>query len=375
MTDIASVPDITTKTGLNAVTQNTSLPDDGCLTLVLSEMEFVPWNNPDNVLSAEAEEIARRVMDFMLVFLFLIGGPGNVINMAVFFKQGLKDRVNLCLFALSFADEMHLLVAMCLLAEHVHLQFTTKERFGPMITFLTNNHLSGLVGFLYVSPVLTAIIASERCYCVLRPLKYQTVMRTRTMAAIIAAVNIVVVGLYFIVAFRFHIGCVKDPISGATTKTAIIGELYEANKELVDILDGFVFGAGLPGVVMVVLITTTIITIVKLRQIVTWRTETSSSISAREVALTKMLVGTSILFIVCVFPFAVTRISWLFLPEVNTGRRNHNLFLTSLWVNQTLTYINSSLNIVVYYVMGSRYRETFWELFSRKVKPENTSGK
>ncbi|XP_076464823.1 galanin receptor 2b-like [Babylonia areolata] len=331
-------------------------------------MAHLPWNNPDNIISPEVEKFTRRVIDFILVLIFLIGGPGNVINMAVFYRQGLQDRINVCLFALALGDELYLLVMMCHMAEQVHLQFTSEDRYGPMVMFMTTNYLTGFSGVMYASQILSAIIASERCYCVLRPLKYQTVIRTRTMTVIIVFVYVVVISLYSVVSFRFYIGCVRDPISGAAFKTTIVNEVYEAYEELVDILDGVFFGAGLPGVVMVVVITTTIITVVKLRQVVTWRTETSSSISPREVALTKMLVGTSILFIVCVFPFAVIRVCWLIFPDVNIGRSNHNLFKTSLWWGILLSYINSSLNIVVYYAMGSRYRETFWELFSRNVK-------
>ena len=55
----------------------------------------------DNIVNAEVESVARRLKDSMLFLLFLIGGPANVINLAVFYKQGLKERVNLCLFALS----------------------------------------------------------------------------------------------------------------------------------------------------------------------------------------------------------------------------------------------------------------------------------
>ncbi|KAL8620907.1 hypothetical protein ACOMHN_025040 [Nucella lapillus] len=90
-------------------------------------MEYLPWDNPDNIVSANVEKISRRVKDFALTILFLIGGPGNVINMAVFYKQGLKDRVNLCLFSLALADELYFIAAMCHFAEQVHLQFTTSE--------------------------------------------------------------------------------------------------------------------------------------------------------------------------------------------------------------------------------------------------------
>ena len=82
----------------------------------------------------------------------------------------------------------------------------------------------------------------------------------------------------------------------------------------------------------------------------------------------KMLIGTSVLFIVCVSPIALFRFAWLFLPEMNTGRRHHNFFLTSLWILGTVSYVNSTFNIFVYYTMGSRYRETFWALFGRKKR-------
>ncbi|XP_076464816.1 uncharacterized protein LOC143296670 [Babylonia areolata] len=347
--------------------QNLSVPS-GCQEVIFSQMEYLPWDNPDNIVSAEVEEITYRMNDIMLVVLFLIGGPGNVINMAVFYKQGLKDRVNLCLFALALADELYLIVAMFHHAEQVHLQFTTKERYGPMYTFLANHNFPCLFGFVYVSSVFSAIIAGERCLCVLSPLKYQTLLRTKTMAIIIIATFVLVIGQQFIVAFRFRIGCIYDPETGMVSNTVVVGDFYKKHKEFVDNVDSIVSGVGLPGVVMIVVITATIVTAWKLRQIATWRSETtSSSISAREVALTKMLVGSSILFIVCSFPFALARFSWLLFPEMNTGRRNQNFYLTSFWVNKSLTYINSSFNIFIYYAMGSRYRETLHALFSRKA--------
>ena len=110
--------------------------------------------------------------------------------MAVFYKQGLKDRVNLCLFALSLADELYLIQAMFLYGEQLHLQFTTKERFGPTMRFMANNNLVGFCGFAWVSQFLSAIIASERCLCVLSPLRFQTLLQTKTMAVTIMLVRL-----------------------------------------------------------------------------------------------------------------------------------------------------------------------------------------
>ena len=69
---------------------------------IIKFSEFVPCDNPGNVISFEVEDLVHELKDVVfLPILFLIGGPANVINMAVFYKQGLKERINVCLLALS----------------------------------------------------------------------------------------------------------------------------------------------------------------------------------------------------------------------------------------------------------------------------------
>ena len=67
----------------------------------------------------------------------------------------------------------------------------------------------------------------------------------------------------------------------------------------------------------------------------------------------------------CLF-LACCRFSWRFVPEMNPGRHYHNFVMASIWVIDVLTYVNATFNILVYYAMGSRYRETFWSLVGRK---------
>ena len=105
---------------------NATLGHPGCLNLQFHE--FIPWNNPDNILSFEVEDLVHMLKDLVfLPILFLIGGPANVINMAVFYKQGLKERINVCLFALSLADGLYLINNMLMYGEQIYLRFTTKE--------------------------------------------------------------------------------------------------------------------------------------------------------------------------------------------------------------------------------------------------------
>ena len=105
---------------------NATLGHPGCLNLQFHE--FIPWNNPDNIISLQAEDLVNKLKDLVfLPILFLIGGPANVINMAVFYKQGLKERINVCLFALSLADGLYLINNMLMYGEQIYLRFTTKE--------------------------------------------------------------------------------------------------------------------------------------------------------------------------------------------------------------------------------------------------------
>ncbi|XP_076437619.1 uncharacterized protein LOC143276848 [Babylonia areolata] len=349
--------------------KNNSL-SHGCTEVFFDEMEYIPWDNPQNLISAETEFMVHRIQDNTLAVLFVIGAPANIINMLVFYKQGLKDRVNLCLFALSFSDLMFLITFMFMYGDQLHLQFTTQEKYGPLTKDVFNHNFVGFAAFGYVSNVLSTIIATERCLCVFNPLKFQQLIRTRTMAVIIFFIYIVVLGLFFIVVFRYRIGCLYDPPSGVVVTTFVKGEFYLANKKVIDFIDSVTFGAGLPGTVLIVTITTTLLTIIKLRQVVSWRSDQSSSISPREVALTKMLVANSILFIICFSPDAINHLSRLFLKGMNSGGIYHNFYLTALWIGDIFTFFNATLNIFVYYTMGSRYREVFWTLFGRKIKTE-----
>ncbi|XP_076436155.1 uncharacterized protein LOC143275762 [Babylonia areolata] len=238
---------------------NTSVTSSECF--MLQFQDFVPWNNPDNLISFQTEDLIRRLKDVVfLPILFLIGVPANVINMAVFYRQGLKERINVCLFALSLADALYLLCNMLWYGEQLHLQFTTRDIYGPVMQWMTNHQLLGFYGLTWVSQVLSAIIASERCFCILHPLRSHTVLRTSTTTYIIIAVFVVVIGVYFVVVTRYYIVCAYDPISEAVIMTAIGSEFYYRHKKLVDFLDVFVYGAGLPGVVIVVVTSTTIVT-------------------------------------------------------------------------------------------------------------------
>nr|KAG5702790.1 hypothetical protein BaRGS_001872 [Batillaria attramentaria] len=113
---------------------------------------------------------------------------------------------------------------------------------------MINNKMVGLHGFAWASMFMSAIIASERCFCILFPLRSRSVLSTSTMAAMIIAAFLVLVGCYFVVAFRYDVICLFDPHTNSTTlQTVQTSEFYRENPELVNQVDSVMYGIVLIG--------------------------------------------------------------------------------------------------------------------------------
>ncbi|KAL8598200.1 hypothetical protein ACOMHN_043271 [Nucella lapillus] len=102
---------VTNQTTPEVVENHTDVlqPPEGCVVLSVKPGAFIPWDNPDNLISREVEvAVDTAVAVVFLPILFAISAPTNVLNMIVFCKHGLKERINLCLFSLSLADSLYM---------------------------------------------------------------------------------------------------------------------------------------------------------------------------------------------------------------------------------------------------------------------------
>ena len=69
-----------------------------------SQRVFLPCDNPENLVDkATREEVEGLLLMTVLPSLELFGVTTNVINCMVFVRQGLRDRINLCLFSLALS--------------------------------------------------------------------------------------------------------------------------------------------------------------------------------------------------------------------------------------------------------------------------------
>ena len=88
--------------GVNNSTVPVTSPE-GCLVIPFSH--FSPWSHPEDLVSRQTQQDVNRFLNvYILTALFIVSVPTNLLNMAVFWRHGLRERINLCLFSLAFAD-------------------------------------------------------------------------------------------------------------------------------------------------------------------------------------------------------------------------------------------------------------------------------
>ena len=154
---------------------------------------------------------------------------------------------------------------------------------------------------------------------------------------------------------------------------------YRDNKIAMDILLRLVYSTILTMLFFTTIAVTTIITAIRLRRVVQWRQRSTSSVygsvttSIKEIALTKTLVATSVLFIVCLAPTVMVQIASFAEPEFYFTGRYYNLAYLLSNVVLFFRALNSSFNFFIYYNMSTRYRETLRDIFRLCVRKRKES--
>ena len=335
--------------------------------IILGMNTTIPWNNPNNLISHEAEQLFDRIKATVLIpVLFLIGFPANCINMAVFFKQGLKERINFCLFSLALVDLLVVTVTFAFHADRLYTQFTDGERTGLVLRYVVNKNLLGLYGIAYGPMFLSVIVSVERCVCVLFPLRAQSCIPTKAIACIIIFGVLFLLLARFAVTAMFQITCFYEMRTQRVSWQPYVNEYYFRNKDMINALNsvfyGFVMTVGCPVIVLIA----TVITAVRLTQIVRWRSQTSSSLSSKEIGISKMLIALSVEFFVLSIPIIVVRVVPVFEPRLRAGREFANSFSLLVGLAESSGNVSSSVNFFVYLFTGTKYRETLQGLITWK---------
>ena len=341
--------------------QSVSNIPENCIIVGMNATD--PRNNPHNLISLEVEFLFDKIKATILIpILFLVAFPSNCVNMAVFLKQGLRERINLCLFSLALVDLIHVSAVFVFYAERIFTKFTDDERYGPVYKFMLDKRIIVLFGFGYVDLLLVAVVASERCICVLFPLRAQRCIQTKTLAFFIIVSALAVVCLRLVLVFMYQSTCFYDLRTQRVSWRPYVNEYYFKNEAMIRAVNGVFYGFCLTVGCPVVVLIATIVTSVRLTHIVRWRNQTSSSLSSKEIGVTKMLIALSIVNFVTCIPVITMRIAPLFEPRLGAAREYANVFNLLISVIEICSYTNATVNFFVYVLTGTRFRETLRSL-------------
>lgn len=315
-----------------------------------------------DLISPETELLIAKLRSAVLIpLIYVFGGPTNIINITVFVKQGIRDRVNLCLFSLAVVDLLTTSFFFVIYCEHMFM-FNSPDTHGPVFAFFANNKILLFYSSRYGSALLSAIIAVERCCCVFFPFHAKLLFKTKNIAYVVLIGVPIVSFLRLVIMAKYEVVCFFDKRRQLAFMGIYATDFQERYKSFLDFIDGifygFIIGMGCPIVVLIA----TVLTSVKLWQTVAWRKEISSSQVGKEAAVTKMLILLSLQFLVCTMPLVFVRTYALFNTEFSARGRFRLFFLACTNISEVFTQISMSYTFLVYYFASSRYRDTLHSL-------------
>ncbi|CAG5115475.1 unnamed protein product [Candidula unifasciata] len=293
-----------------------------------------------------------------------LGVVFNIINIIVFIQLGFKDPLNISLLGLAIADTGSLLpmiwISICnnplLAQQYSHLNFQGIQ------------HLTAgwpHVCFSRISSLLTAFITLERHLCVALPLKIKSIITPRRRINIVVSIFIIstvgVIPTYF--------GAGLGPTLNWATNMTTIGLVYYTNGQNIENA-AIMFSTFTQLLAFVVVTISTLGLVQTLQQKSKWRQTTSSSsnntsISNRDQKTVKLVVIISVIFIASYLPISMSLLGMLSYGEFTMVGMYRNLLLAFATVFFCLESFNASVNIFVYLIMSSKYRNKFMSIFNR----------
>ncbi|GFN86576.1 chemosensory receptor a [Plakobranchus ocellatus] len=336
--------------------------------------------------------LARGILSddqFYIFFLFifftsqLISNCAIIANsliIAVFIKLGFSEPSNISLTALAVCDfTLAVLftwnnVCFWLTYHNVRVPFH-----GANVTFLTGGaqwtFLSSTVAWI------TAFISFERCLCILFPLKVRRLITPRGTFLAMLIIILLTFCPSFFTYIRYKFVWVFNPhLNISILNTIPVNSEFAILIEKISIV---FFGLILPLLAFSIVLICTVLLVVQLRKISSWRMSVTSAkrqrvqpeenpaasssaaearISQKEERLIKMVVAIATIFIVSYIPTCIMLVCDVVFDDFNMFGVYRRLFIVSGYVISLGQPISGSVNILIYYRMASKFRSIFWRL-------------
>ncbi|GFS16003.1 peptide receptor GPCR [Elysia marginata] len=344
---------------------------------------------PESIYLANDSRFMERVyhliypiLSWSIVATGAFGVIGNSLTLAVYAKLGFSETIHMSYVALAVSDIgcnlTTMWVRMCYwpIVKEIFLGYGLQVNVG-YFSYFTGGWPN--LACSRTTALLTAWIGFERCLCVMFPTRVKLII-TPTVTKIVLAVI-------------YIIGCCPLVLAYIDFKAEMIFDIVARNYTAQVAHDRnqlntphrfafFLYGAVYPLVSWISVAIWAAFLIVKLKQSARWRKAHTRDISGpkdstgerqqrvkssnRGNRVTKTVVAIAVTFILCSSPKSATIVisaAWRDFSQDGSLRFS---FLTSAITSTVLNEINSSINIVVYALTGSKFRSTLLDFLPKK---------
>ncbi|KAH9518611.1 hypothetical protein Btru_005773 [Bulinus truncatus] len=336
--------------------------------------EFIPL---EIFITNNARRVTEIVIDLIINFVIaLVGVVSNILVIIVYARQGFRDSVGVSMTTISAWDLIKCTGGvMQRMAGPISLWSPVYAATWTNICLVVFNYL---VSFsTYVTSVLAAYVAVERCLCVVFPLHIRWLITPRVSWAVCVVISVVVFGWFAVIFGIYDVLWVWDPELNATIATYRFSSFSDANSV---VLFGFynLSGTLWPMASLLVIVTSAGVISSRLREAsnfrmaqkrstADWSKPTSGSgvkkLSSRDQKVMKMLLVIIAMFVINLSPRVAHYMAKSIVQDYYYLKKYHNLVHVVSYVILFFDFLNGSVNLIIFMVMSSSFRATFVQLF------------
>ena len=329
------------------------------------------------------ENVYRVALSIFVSFGIVVntlGITGNVLIIIVYNRMGFSESTNISLVALAIADIGSILPTFfgCfvnLLSLHSRVPITTE------VLALTSTWPH--IAFTRVMTFITCFISLERCLCVMLPLKIRSIITHKRTVFILVLIFLVNAPPVCFVYFRRNLGWKFFPSQNRT----LLGTVVIKDTPMMTAIDKnglFYYCAFLPTTTCTFVTICTIFLIVNLRRNKKWRDSVSSSGAAssgktkqdvksgapssisREERTVRIVIAVAVTFVASMLLHIATILTSHILGGWNNAGAYKMAYAVVWSISDLIENINSSINLIIYYKMSSKFKEHFLILFNKQ---------
>ena len=357
--------------------------------------------NTDLVFAYEFHVLTKFIYHIW-ISIALFGLVSNILNIVVFIKIGLKDNVTITLLFLSISDLLNTIIN----SPPIVGRYIAVHQPGHIWPFDRFIIILGPYWYAYIfydySSFISVFLASVRCACVARPLRFKSMLTKSRTITVLCLLFVLAFVLRVPVLTVFRLSWTLNPQTNSTFRSLVFADNFRAIYQANDILNRNIISwlAYIAITTCVVILASKLQAASKFRRSLTSQVTTkgqlekdktvghmsgplriplkdsksaghdlkgSDKMSTRELQVIQSVTLICVIFILSQLPFQVISTVRLFVPEFDNFRSAHHIYGFSSHISSTFGFLNASVNIFVHIRFNARYRQQFIALFSKKI--------